>query len=168
MTPQKPLTFYIAALNPMNEHSFQERAVNIPESLAPLVPASAATDRGAEILASIRSAFAEKGFDGASMQDLARAAGMSVGNFYRYFPSKAAIVEALIGLDLAEMEADFLAVLQSPTPMDSLRALMQQRLQDHRTRDDGQLWRGVRTGAAFRAGHPGQQGLALPHAADTV
>lgn len=105
--------------------------------------------RTAEILASVRVAFAEKGFDGASMQDLARAAGMSVGNFYRYFPSKAAIVEALIGLDLAEMEADFLAVLQSPTPMDSLRALMQQRLQDHRTRDDGQLWAEI-TAASLR------------------
>ena len=48
-----------------------------------------------EILDNIRHTFAEKGFDGASMQDLARAAGMSVGNFYRYFPSKAAMVEAI-------------------------------------------------------------------------
>ena len=56
------------------------------------IPAPAAEERSHEILASIRQAFAEKGFDGASMQDLARAAGMSVGNFYRYFPSKAAIV----------------------------------------------------------------------------
>ncbi len=32
-------------------------------------------ERSHEILASIRQAFAEKGFDGASMQDLARAAG---------------------------------------------------------------------------------------------
>ena len=39
--------------------------------------------RIAEIIVSVRTAFAEKGFDGASMQDLARAAGMSVGNFYR-------------------------------------------------------------------------------------
>lgn len=39
------------------------------------------------------------------MQDLARAAGMSVGNFYRYFPSKAAIVQAMCGYDLAEIGA---------------------------------------------------------------
>ena len=50
--------------------------------------------RSTEILASVRQTFVEKGFDGASMQDLARAAGMSVGNFYRYFPSKAAIIQA--------------------------------------------------------------------------
>ena len=52
--------------------------------------------REAEILESIRTTFAAKGFDGASMQELARAAGMSVGNFYRYFPSKAAMVEAIM------------------------------------------------------------------------
>jgi AcrR family transcriptional regulator len=90
--------------------------------------------RTAEILALVRVAFAEKGFDGASMQDLARAAGMSVGNFYRYFPSKAAIVQGLIDQDLAEMEAEFLTVLQSPAPMEGLRGLMQARLDDHRTR----------------------------------
>ena len=45
-----------------------------------------AEQRTLDILALVRVAFAEKGFDGASMQDLARAAGMSVGNFYRYFP----------------------------------------------------------------------------------
>ncbi len=38
------------------------------------------------ILAQARAAFVEKGFDGASMQDLARAAGMSAGNFYSLLP----------------------------------------------------------------------------------
>lgn len=105
--------------------------------------------RPAEILALVRSTFAEKGFDGASMQDLARAAGMSVGNFYRYFPSKAAIVEALISLDLAEMEANFLTVLQSPSPMAGLREMMRQRLQDHCTRANGQIWAEI-TAASLR------------------
>ena len=105
--------------------------------------------RTQEILSSVRGAFAEKGFDGASMQDLARAAGMSVGNFYRYFPSKAAIVEALIALDLAEMEADFLTVLQSPTPILALRELMQRRLAEKQTQADGQLWAEI-TAASLR------------------
>ena len=77
--------------------------------------------RVTDILSAARSAFAEKGFDGASMQDLARAAGMSVGNFYRYFPSKAAIVEALIAADLADMQRDFSAVITSADPMAMLR-----------------------------------------------
>ena len=58
-------------------------------------PVPAHDSRIAEILALVRKAFVEKGFDGASMQDLARSVGMSVGNFYRYFPSKAAIVQSL-------------------------------------------------------------------------
>lgn len=108
-----------------------------------------ADQRSAEILSRVRIAFAEKGFDGASMQDLARAAGMSVGNFYRYFPSKAAIVEALIALDLAGMEADFLAVLQSASPLANLRELMQRRLAERQCQADGQLWAEI-TAAALR------------------
>ena len=81
------------------------------------------TDAKAQaILAQARAAFVEKGFNGASMQDLARAAGMSAGNFYRYFPSKAAIVEALIARDLAEVEAHFQAVVASPDPLLALTA----------------------------------------------
>lgn len=77
--------------------------------------------RTGEILDRVRLAFAEKGFDGTSMQDLARAAGMSVGNFYRYFPSKAAIVEALIARDLQEIEEEFGAICASPDPRAALR-----------------------------------------------
>ncbi|MGL6210114.1 MAG: TetR/AcrR family transcriptional regulator [Paracoccaceae bacterium] len=105
--------------------------------------------RSAEILASVRQAFAEKGFDGASMQDLARTAGISVGSFYRYFPSKAAIVEALIALDLAEMERDFADILHSPRPMDALRAKLRVIIPEHQSSKDGQLWAEI-TAAALR------------------
>ena len=112
-------------------------------------PLPSSDQRSADILSRVRMAFAEKGFDGASMQDLARAAGMSVGNFYRYFPSKAAIVEALIAFDLADMEHDFLQVLQSPTPLLALRELMQRRLTEKQTCADGQLWAEI-TAASLR------------------
>ena len=89
---------------------------------APAALSQPADARSVEILDRVRHAFAEKGFDGASMQDLARAAGMSVGNFYRYFPSKAAIVEGLIHRDLSEIEAVFASVMGSPDPLGALRA----------------------------------------------
>jgi len=108
-----------------------------------------ADQRSAEILGSVRQAFAEKGFDGASMQDLARAAGISVGSFYRYFPSKAAIVEALIALDLAEMERDFAEIMQSPSPMNALREQMRRIIPEHQCNQDGQLWAEI-TAAALR------------------
>lgn len=111
-------------------------------------PLPAAEERSHEILASIRQAFAEKGFDGASMQDLARAAGMSVGNFYRYFPSKAAIVQAMCGYDLAEIEGEFAQIQTSETPMICLR----DRILNHFSEEslkDGQLWAEI-TAAAIR------------------
>jgi AcrR family transcriptional regulator len=109
---------------------------------------NAAEERSHEILASIRQAFAEKGFDGASMQDLARAAGMSVGNFYRYFPSKAAIVEAMCGYDLAEIQGEFAEIQTSDKPMACLR----DRILNHFSEEsmkDGQLWAEI-TAAAIR------------------
>ncbi len=105
--------------------------------------------RIAGILMSVRQAFAEKGFDGASMQDLARTAGMSVGNFYRYFPSKAAIVEALIAGDLAEMEQDFGTILTAPQPMEALRAKIRARVTLEECAADGQIWAEI-TAAALR------------------
>lgn len=112
-------------------------------------PLPAADQRSAEILSRVRVAFAEKGFDGTSMQDLARAAGMSAGNFYRYFPSKAALVEALIAHDLAEMAADFEQVLAAPRPMQALRELTARRIIEPERCEDGQLWAEI-TAAALR------------------
>ena len=96
--------------------------------------------RSAEILGLVRQAFVEKGFDGASMQDLARAAGMSVGNFYRYFPSKSAIITGMITLDRAEVQRDFAAILLSPTPLASMRDLIHHRILHDDDKGDGALW----------------------------
>lgn len=116
--------------------------MNLPQ------PTATFEGRSQDILFSIRQTFAEKGFDGASMQDLARAAGMSVGNFYRYFPSKAAIVEAMVGYDLAEIERDFAEILGSPDPKAGLRAKILQRMTE--TCDgDSQLWAEI-TAVAMR------------------
>jgi len=112
------------------------------------VALSSAEERSHEILFSLRQVFAEKGFDGASMQDLARAAGMSVGNFYRYFPSKAAIVEAMCSLDLAEIEQDFAKIRGSSDPVGGLRAEILSRLGED-CHEDGQLWAEI-TAAAIR------------------
>lgn len=106
--------------------------------------------RIAEILGRARNAFAEKGFDGASMQDLARSAGMSVGNFYRYFPSKAAMVEALITADMEEMQRDFGLILGAPDPMQRLREMIRFRMNDDvNCAQDGRVWAEI-TAAAMR------------------
>jgi AcrR family transcriptional regulator len=83
------------------------------------------------------------------MQDLARAAGMSVGNFYRYFPSKSAIVEGLVARDMAEMEAQFSAILGAPDPMAALRRAIVARILDDDCHAEGQIWAEI-TAAANR------------------
>jgi AcrR family transcriptional regulator len=121
--------------------------------------APSAEDRSTEILGSIRQAFAEKGFDGASMQDLARTAGMSVGNFYRYFPSKAAIVQAMCSYDLAEIQAEFAEIQTSDTPMDCLRERILAHF-DEENLKDGQLWAEI-TAAAIRKPEIGEASRAM-------
>lgn len=125
-------------------------------------PTPAAEERGLEILASIRQAFAEKGFDGASMQDLARAAGMSVGNFYRYFPSKAAIVQAMCGYDLAEIQGEFAEIQSSDRPMAALRERILMHFGEEGMKD-GQLWAEI-TAAAMRKPEIGAASLEMEDA----
>lgn len=52
-----------------------------------------------QIFAGARQVFMADGFDGASMNDVARAAGVSKGTLYVYFDSKEALFEALIRQD---------------------------------------------------------------------
>lgn len=49
----------------------------------------------------------QSGFHGASMADIAKAAGLSVGQIYRYFENKEAIIGAIVAQDLAEMRDKF-------------------------------------------------------------
>ena len=111
-------------------------------------------DRTTEILAGAKRAFAEKGFDRASMQDLARAAGMSAGNFYRYFPSKNAIVAAMIARDLAGVKLDFEVIQTSTDPTRALFEIFRHRIDDL-DRADGPLWAEI-DAAALRSPGIGQ------------
>ena len=127
--------------------------------------------RSAMILASVHRAFMEKGFDGASMQDLAREAGMSVGNFYRYFPSKAAIVEAIITRDLQDLERDFSDIIGSPDPMLRLRQTIRRHVEDNLCAGEGRLWAEI-TAVALRkpeiAAIVGRMEIDLSHYLTTV
>src|ERR1700677_2284359 len=49
-----------------------------------------------QVMEGARTVFLASGFDGASMNDVARAAGVSKGTLYVYFDSKEQLFEALI------------------------------------------------------------------------
>jgi AcrR family transcriptional regulator len=78
------------------------------EALAGQATSSEATssnDGGAkrrQITEGARSVFLSAGFDGASMNDIARAAGVSKGTLYAYFNSKDELFEAIIRGEYAQ------------------------------------------------------------------
>ena len=111
-------------------------------------PADASQLKALDILERVKSVFATKGFDGASMQDLAQAAQMSVGNFYRYFPSKNAIITALIELDLKEIEAAFQMVQSSETPRATFLDCLAERIENLPI-EEAALWTEMQA-ASFR------------------
>ncbi len=61
--------------------------------------ASAATSRSerrAQLLSCARAVFAERGYHGASVDDVIRAAGVARGTFYNYFESKRAVFQVVL------------------------------------------------------------------------
>ena len=72
-----------------------------------------APDGGAkrrQILDGARAVFMSDGFDGASMNDIARMAGVSKGTLYVYFDSKELLFEALIREDKQQHIAELAAI----------------------------------------------------------
>jgi AcrR family transcriptional regulator len=108
----------------------------------------AADRRSRDILDRVKAVFCAKGFDGASMQDLAVAAGMSAGNFYRYFPSKNAIIEALAQQDLERMETEIGAIFAAADPRKAFGELLRARVENIHC-DNGPLWAEIEA-ASFR------------------
>lgn len=59
------------------------------------------------ILDAAQDCFLRDGFHATSMQDLLRATGLSAGAFYRYFPSKEALVAAIAASAFSELASMF-------------------------------------------------------------
>ena len=56
------------------------------------------------VLAAARTAFAEQGTE-ASLRDVARRAGVGIGTLYRHFPTREALLEAMLGDDFDRLRA---------------------------------------------------------------
>jgi TetR/AcrR family transcriptional regulator, repressor for uid operon len=79
-----------------------------------------------EILSAAEQCFVEKGFHQASMADIARAAGLSMGLLYRYFKNKAAIVTLFSARD-RDVALDLIKAFgASANPLEQLPALVEQ------------------------------------------
>lgn len=63
--------------------------------------------RRQQILEAAEQCFREHGFHSASMQRIARTAGMSVGHIYHYFENKEAVIAAIVAADEAVTQCRF-------------------------------------------------------------
>jgi AcrR family transcriptional regulator len=88
-----------------------------------------------KVLAAARSVFSENGRD-AQMDDVARRAGVGVGTVYRHFPTKEALIEALMVDSFQAIAAQAVAALDIEDPWEALTSV---------------LWRGAEIMAADRA-----------------
>ncbi len=79
--------------------------------------------RPEEILEAALAEFDERGFEAARMEDIAKAAGISKAAIYLYFPSKMALLEALIEAKVAPLaaQAQKLAAAGQADPLNALK-----------------------------------------------
>ncbi|MEM0935672.1 MAG: TetR family transcriptional regulator C-terminal domain-containing protein [Pseudomonadota bacterium] len=82
----------------------------------------------AAILEAALTAFSEKGFRGATVEEIAQSAGLSKPNLLYYFPSKAAIYEALLAGLLDTWLAPLRAMDPAGDPLDELRIYLLRKL----------------------------------------
>lgn len=73
------------------------------------------------LLAAAAAAFAANGAD-ASLDDIARRAGVGIGTLYRHFPTRQALLAVLLRDSLDELVVDAWAKMASPSPGEALAA----------------------------------------------
>jgi TetR/AcrR family transcriptional regulator, repressor for uid operon len=79
--------------------------------------------RSEAILDAAQEVFIHKGFALATMQDIASACGMSAGNLYRYFPSKAAVIAGLVERDRNDVAEKFARLAHAPDQVEGFEAV---------------------------------------------
>jgi AcrR family transcriptional regulator len=62
--------------------------------------------RAEAMIAAAATLFAERGFDGTSLNAIAKAAGVTIASIYQYFPNREALVDAVADYYLAAFRAD--------------------------------------------------------------
>lgn len=85
---------------------------------------SRADARKAQVLNAATECFRRQGFHGASMAQISKAAGMSVGHIYHYFENKEAIIAAIVERDLLNLLTITQRIRSASADGDILRAMV--------------------------------------------
>jgi AcrR family transcriptional regulator len=97
-------------------------------------------ERQEAILKAACGVFVRDGFHSASMKDICAAAGMSPGSVYRYYPSKDALIEALIASDRARWLSAMDEIPVAKGLLPALEVLAEIGLRDLEDRGFLKLW----------------------------
>jgi AcrR family transcriptional regulator len=85
-------------------------------------------ERRARILDAAEQCVARDGFQGATMQAIAREAGIALGATYLYFPSKAALIAGLVERQRSDLMDDFAQVARADDVVGALIGLARKHL----------------------------------------
>lgn len=77
------------------------------------------------ILVAAQHAFAERGYDGASLNEVIRSAEITKGGFYFHFPSKADLALAVIGATKERVQQEILSHVRGETGLERLVGLIE-------------------------------------------
>jgi len=90
---------------------------------APRKPRADAKRNRDRILEIAKDAFTKSGAE-ASLDDIAKQAGVGAGTLYRHFPSREALIEAVYRTEVAKLAAAERSFAETMPPMEALRAWM--------------------------------------------
>src|SRR6478609_5935149 len=97
----------------------------LPDLERPTQRSQAKADRRAALLDAAAGLFAERGYNGVSIEDLGSAVGVSGPAVYRHFPSKPAVLAALlVGVSQGLLDGGTSVEQESSDAADALRALI--------------------------------------------
>jgi AcrR family transcriptional regulator len=94
----------------------------VPPATRPPLRRDAQRNRD-RILAATRAAFRERGLD-VGVDEIARRAGVGMGTLYRHFPTKDALIDAVVDARFAELTALAREALEAPDAWDGFEAFL--------------------------------------------
>ncbi len=136
------------------------------DDIAPTRKRLAPEERKAQILDVAVRLFAEKGYDGTTTRDISEAAGVAEGLIFRYFRSKAEILDAVLDLHQPVAHLTQLMAQVGDLPFREAVVYVFTRLMDHAL-DMGELWH-IAAREAFRSEDLWEKHCAVDHEAVQV
>lgn len=104
--------------------------------------------RRQQVLEAALACFRQHGFHGASMSEISKTAGMSVGHIYHYFENKEAIIGAIVEQDIADIATIFEEISREDDILTAMMARADHGVECHTDPDAAALFHEIMAEAA--------------------